>query len=240
MRYLSARHHNGERKMDAERKITYLKQMELFSSLDNEELFQVGGKIIVKQFKKNHTILFKGDTNNYIYIIFDGEVKVSQSTEDGKEVILFIHQAGEIFGETSLVDRGNSPALIAATKDTFCAIISMKDLYSIMFNYNDILERLIHILSSRLCQSWELIQMLNSNNAPQRVKTLLMMLAKRYGKNAREETILNIRLTHQSIANMTGLTRETVTRVIDVWQRNGDISTKNKLIQLNPAFMQQN
>ena len=226
--------------MDTARKSEYLKQVELFSSLGTEDLLQVGSKIVVKQFKKNDTILFKGDTNNYIYIIFDGEVKVSQSTEDGKEVILFIHQTGEIFGETSLFDRGNSPALISATTDTLCAIISMKDLYSIMFNYNDILERLIHILSSRLCQSWELIQMLNSNNAPQRVKTLLMMLAKRYGKNAREETILNIRLTHQSIANMTGLTRETVTRVIDVWQRNGDISTKNKLIQLNPAFMQGN
>ncbi len=226
--------------MDTARKLEYLKQIDLFSSLGAEDLLQVGSKIVVRQFKKNEIILFRGDTNNYIYIIFDGEVKVSQSTEDGKEIILFIHQAGEIFGETSLVDRGNSPALIAATKDTFCAIISMKDLYSIMSNYNDILERLIHILSSRLCQSWELIQMLNSNNAPQRVKTLLMMLAKRYGKNAREETILNIRLTHQSIANMTGLTRETVTRVIDVWQRNGHISTKNKLIQLNPAFMQQN
>jgi len=226
--------------MDTARKLEYLKQIDLFSSLGTEDLLQVGSKIVVKQFKKNEIILFRGDTNNYIYIIFDGEVKVSQSTEDGKEIILFIHQAGEIFGETSLVDRGNSPALIAATKDTFCAIISMKDLYSIMFNYNDILERLIHILSSRLCQSWELIQMLNSNNAPQRVKTLLMMLAKRYGKNAREETILNIRLTHQSIANMTGLTRETVTRVIDVWQRSGHISTKNKLIQLNPAFMQGN
>ena len=226
--------------MDAERKIAYLKQMELFSSLGTEELLQVGGKIVVKQFKKNETILFRGDTNNYIYIIFDGEVKVSQATEVGKEVILFIHQAGEIFGESSLVDKGNSPALIAATKDTLCAIISMKDFYTIMFNHNDILERLIHILSSRLCQSWELIQMLNSNNAPQRIKTLLMMLAKRCGRNAREETILNIRLTHQSIANMTGLARETVTRVIDVWQRNGDISTKNKLIQLNPAFMQRN
>lgn len=226
--------------MDAESKIAYLKQMELFSSLGTEELLHVGGKIIIKQYKKNDTILYKGDTNNYIYIIFDGEVKVSQSTEDGKEVILCIHQSGEIFGETSLGGRGNNPSLIAATKDTLCAIISMNELYSIMLNNNDILERLIHILSSRLCQSWELIQMLNSNNAPHRIKTLLMMLAKRYEKNAREETILNIRLTHQSIANMTGLTRETVTRVIDVWQRNGQISTKNKFIQLNPAFMQSN
>lgn len=226
--------------MNTDRKIEYLKQMELFSSLSPEELLQVGGKIVVKQFKKNETILFRGDTNNYIYIIFDGEVKVSQATEDGKEVILFIHQAGEIFGEASLVDKGNSPALIAATKDTLCAIISMKDFYTIMSNHNDILEKLIQILSSRLCQSWELIQMLNSNNAPRRVKTLLMMLAKRCERNVREETTLNIRLTHQSIANMTGLARETVTRVIDVWQRNGDISTKNKLIQLNPAFMQRN
>lgn len=226
--------------MEAERKIEYLKQIGLFSTLGNEELMHVGGKIIVKQYKKNDTILFKGDTNNYIYFIFDGEVKVSQLTEDGKEMILFIHQAGEIFGETSLGGRGNNPSLIAATKDTLCAIISMNELYSIMLNNNDILEKLIHILSSRLCQSWELIQMLNSNHAPQRIKTLLMMLAKRYEKNAREETILNIRLTHQSIANMTGLTRETVTRVIDVWQRNGQISTKNKFIQLNPAFMQSN
>ena len=226
--------------MDTARKLEYLKQIDLFSSLGTEDLLQVGSKIVVKQFKKNEIILFRGDTNNYIYIIFDGEVKVSQATEVGKEVILFIHQAGEIFGESSLVDKGNSPALIAATKDTLCAIISMKDFYTIMFNHNDILEKLIHILSSRLCQSWELIQMLNSNNAPQRIKTLLMMLAKRCGRNTREETILNIRLTHQSIANMTGLARETVTRVIDVWQRNGDISTKNKLIQLNPAFMQRN
>lgn len=224
--------------MDAERKIEYLKQVELFSSLGPKDLLQVGSKIVVKHFKKNEIILFRGDTNNYIYIIFEGEVKVSQSTEDGKEVILFIHQAGEIFGETSLFDRGNSPALISATKNTLCAVISMNDLYSIMFNYNDILERLIHILSSRLCHSWELIQMLNSNNAPQRIKTLLMMLAKRSGRNTREETILNIRLTHQSIANMTGLTRETVTRVIDVWQRNGEISTINKHFKLNPAFMQ--
>ncbi|MCC6543245.1 MAG: Crp/Fnr family transcriptional regulator [Nitrospirae bacterium] len=226
--------------MDTASKIEHLKRMELFSSLSTEDLLHVGDKIFVKQYKKNDTILFKGDTNNNIYIIFDGEVKVSQSTEDGKEVILFIHQSGEIFGETSWGGRGNNPSLIAATKDTLCAVISMNELYSIMLNNNDILERLINILSSRLCQSWELIQMLNSNHAPHRIKTLLIMLAKRYEKNAREETILNIRLTHQSIANMTGLTRETVTRVIDVWLRKGEISTKNKFIQLNPAFLQSN
>ena len=57
--------------------------------------------------------------------------------------------------------------------------------------------------------------MLNFNNAPQRIRILLTMLAKRHGRRANEEAILNIRLAHHSIANMTGLTRETVTSVID-------------------------
>jgi len=226
--------------MDKESKIKELNKIDLFSSLTPEELYQISDKLVVKQFKKNEIILFRGDSNKYIYIIFDGEVKVSQASEDGKEIILAIHQSGEIFGEASLVAEVNSPAIVEATKDTLCAIISKNDFYSIIASYSEILEHLLQILSSRLCQSWELIHLLNFNNAPQRIKTLLMMLAKRYGRRAEEETILNVRLTHQSIANMTGLTRETVTRVIDTWQRNGDISIKNKLIQLNPNFLHRN
>ena len=218
-------------------KIEHLKQRDLFSSLNPGELDQMSSKIAVKHFKKNEIIILPEDANNFIYIIFDGEVKVSQATEDGKEIILALHQSGEIFGETTLVGVENSPAIIETMKDTLTAIISKKDFYLIMSNHSDILERLLQILSSRLCHSWELIQMLNFNNAPQRIRTLLVILAKRYGIKANEETILNIRLTHQSIANMTGLTRETVTRVIDTWKRNGNISIKNKIIQLNPAFM---
>ena len=91
--------------------------------------------------------------NNYIYIILDGEVKASQATEDGKEIILTIHQSGELFGESSLVGGENSPAIVAATKDTLTAIISKKDFYSIISSDNDIMERLLQILFSRPCHS---------------------------------------------------------------------------------------
>ncbi len=66
---------------------------------------------------------------------------------------------------------------------------------------------------------------------------LFLMLSEYHGEQTTEGTILNIRLLHQDIAEMTGLARETVTRVLDKWQRSGEIKIlKNKLILLCPEF----
>jgi CRP/FNR family transcriptional regulator len=68
---------------------------------------------------------------------------------------------------------------------------------------------------------------------------LFTMLSNGYGEKTNDGIILNIKLTHQDLANMAGMTRETVTRIIDKLQKDGDIKVlKNKLILLNPDFLQ--
>ena len=65
------------------------------------------------------------------------------------------------------------------------------------------------------------------------------MLSDEYGEKSSEGITLNIKLTHQDIAEMTGMTRESVTRILDKWKNSGEITIqKNKFIRLNPAFMQ--
>jgi len=92
-------------------------------------------------------------------------------------------------------------------------------------------------LCSRLRESWAKVQMLNFNNASQRVKMLLIMLSDKYGSKSDEGIILKIKLTHQDLAEMSGMTRETVTRVIDKLQKSGEIAIlKNKVIRLTPDF----
>jgi CRP/FNR family transcriptional regulator len=64
------------------------------------------------------------------------------------------------------------------------------------------------------------------------------MLSDRYGEKTAEGVTLNIKLTHQEIAEMTGMTRETVTRMIDKWQKDGEIIVlKNKFIHLSSHFI---
>lgn len=219
-------------------KIEFLRNIQLFSSLSDEELDQVCSKVIVEEFKKNEIILHEEDTNDFMYIILLGKVKVIQTTEDGKEIILAIHKADELFGEISLIDGKTSPATVLATEDSLIAIISKNEFYSLLSNQGKVLEKFLQILCSRLRESWKRIQILNLKNSSDRIKMLFLMLSYDNGKKTPEGIILNIKLTHQNIADMAGLTRETVTRVLDKWQKSGEITIlKNKFIHMKPNFL---
>lgn len=225
--------------MSSKHKNDLIKRAELFSSLTNEEVDMLINKMLVKQFKKNEVILYEEDTNEYMYIILLGKVKVVRTTLDGKEIILAIHQSGSFFGEMSLIDGKTSPASVIATEDSLISIIAKADFFSIIFSQNKITRNLLHILCDRLRKSWDTIQLLNFNNAAQRTKMLFLMLADEYGEKTPEGIILNIKLTHQDISDMTGLTRETVTRVIDKFQKSKEITIlKDKYIRLGNNFLQ--
>ena len=219
--------------------IESLRKIQLFFSLSDEDLRLVSDKLFAKRFRKNEIILQEEDTNEYMYIILEGKVKVVQTTEDGKEILLALHQSGDSFGEMSLIDGKTSPATVVATENSVAAIVSKKDFYSLLETQKKVLNNLLLILCSRHRESWEKIQMLNHKNASHRVKILFLMLSDKYGEKSPEGGIvLNIKLTHQEIAEMTGMTRETVTRVIDKRQRDGEITVlKNKFIHLSTNFL---
>ena len=217
-----------------------LKNTKLFHSLSDEEMDQIIKKMNVRKFKKNEIILYEEDTNEFMYVILLGKVKVIRTTEDGKEIILAIHKSGSFFGEMSLIDGKTSPASVIATEDALIAILAKKDFFSIVFLHNKVTVNLLKILCSRLRRCWDTIQLLNFNNASNRTKMLLLMLTEEYGEKTAEGTVLNIKLTHQDISDMTGLTRESVTRVIDKLQKQKEIIVlKNRFICLTPRFMQE-
>jgi len=218
--------------------IEHLKNIQLFSSLTDDELHQIKDKLSLKRYKKHEVILFEEDTTEYMYIILNGKTKVVQTTEDGKEILLAMHHSGEFFGEMSLLDGKTSPATVVAMEDSSVAIISRQEFYSLIRAQKRILDNLLLILCSRLRDSWEKIQLLNLKNASHRIKILFLMLSDRYGEKTAEGVTLNIKLTHQEIAEMTGMTRETVTRMIDKWQKDGEISVlKNRFIHLSSHFI---
>lgn len=223
--------------LDEKEKASALKNIQLFSELPDKELNQINSKIALKLFRKNETILYEENTSEFMYIILSGKVKVIKTTGEGKEIILAMHNAGNFFGEMSLIDGKTSPASVAATEDSIISVISKKDFYSLLFEHKKVLENLLKILSSRLRTSWDTIKLLNFNNASQRIRTLFFMLSEEHGKRTADGIILNANLSHKEISEMTGLTRETVTRVMDKWQKEGEIAIlKNKSIRLNPAF----
>ncbi len=220
-------------------KIDFLRNIQLFSSLTDEELNRIGTGITIEEFKKNEVVLHEEDTNEFMYIILFGKVKVIQTTEDGKEIILAVHKADDFFGEVSLIDGKTSPATVQTLEDSLIAFIAKKDFYSLLVTQSKVLEKMLHIFCSRLRESWERIYILNAKNASDRVKLLFLTLSHKNGSATSDGIVLNLKLTHQEIADMAGLSRETVTRILDKLQKDGEISIlKNKMICMKSTFLQ--
>jgi CRP/FNR family cyclic AMP-dependent transcriptional regulator len=219
--------------------IELLGNIQLFSSLSSKELQKIIEKIEIKKVRKGEIILRQEDTNRYMYVILDGKVKVIQITQDGRETMLALHHSGESFGELSLIDNKTAPAMVLAAEKCIVAIISREDFYSLLYTQGKVLETLLQILCSRLRDSWGMIQLLSMSNASQKLRLLFLRLSREHGRQDAEGTILTVRLTHQDIANMVGTTRETVTRTIDKWQRDGEIKfLKGRYILLRHNFYQ--
>ncbi len=220
------------------KELKYLRNIQLFSLLDEDELEQISSIVSLKTFLKNETILIEEDTNEFMYIILLGRVKVTSMTDEGKETVLAIHNEGDFFGEMSLIDGSTSPATVVATEKSLVAIVSRNNFYSLLYSQRKILEKLLHIFCQRLRESWKKIHILSLKNAHERLKHLFITLSEDHGRETKDGVLLDIKLTHQDIADMAGLTRESVTRVIDRWKREGAISMVNKKkIRLSGDFL---
>jgi CRP/FNR family transcriptional regulator len=215
-----------------------LSSIRFFSSLTESEFDQISPRVALKDFRKGEVILNEEDSSDFMYMVLEGKVKVFRNTEDGKETILAFHGTGQFFGEMSLIDGKTAPATVSATEDSLVATVSRKDFYALIFNQGKILEELLQILCSRIRDSWKLIEMLNFKNASERLRMLFLILSDENGRRTPEGIVLDIKLTHQNIADMTGLTRETVTRVLDRWQRSGEITiSRDRQILLTGDFL---
>lgn len=221
----------------ASEKLDQLRKLEIFSTFPDEELQGICSRMSFREYDKNMIIFDESDTNEYMYGVIDGEVKAYRISEDGRESILAIRGEGKTFGELSMIDGMTSPAAVMATENSRVAFMSRKDFHRLVKTESKFAARLLEILCQQVRESIKMLELMNQKNASERIKMLFTTLARERGEETSEGILLGIKLTHQRIADMTGLTRESVTRTIDKWKKEGMLTvTREKHIQLKSGF----
>ena len=176
-----------------------LKNIPLFSSLNDEELAEIEKVAVKKTFPKNTILFSEGDSTDALYVICEGKVKVTIDDNEGKEIILSIIGAGEYFGEMALLDDEPRSASVVTKEATQLLIIPKKDFMDIVSS-NPITFNLLKDLVKRLREANKKIESLALLDVYGRVARILNQFAKPHdGKMVIEE-----KLTHQEIANMIG------------------------------------
>ena len=198
----------------------------MFESIGQADLQSLSNKAIEKNFKKGDIIFKEGDSNIFVYIISDGQVKSAKYTADGKEAITEILGKCDVMGQVVILGKASYDYSASALTDTSALLIKRDDFLAVIKKNSELALKLIESLSSRLKETQNKLQEFVSEKVEQRIAKALLMLKGRMGDE--------IPFTRQEIANMVGTTIETAIRVTSRFKEAKIIdSVRGKIMILN-------
>lgn len=205
----------------------FLATVPLFSGLQRDEIQKFADLTRERAYPKGSVILFQDDPGDSLFVLRAGRVKVVLIGEDGREVILGVLEPGAHFGELALIDDQPRSAHVIAMDDSQLLILRREDFRRRVEANPSVAWALLTELSRRLRRADVKIGGLVLLDVPGRIARLLLDLAAEAGSDAIDKP-----LTHQTIAQMIGASRETVSRAMKEFQDAGLITVERRRISI--------
>jgi global nitrogen regulator NtcA len=197
---------------------------------------------VVESYERGKTIFFPGDPAEKVYFLMKGAVKLSRVYEAGEEITVALLRENSVFGVLSLVTGQRSDRFYHAVAFTPVELLSAPiDLVEKALNEHPELSMLmLKGLSSRILQTEMMIETLAHRYMGSRLVSFLLILCRDFGLPTNEGIRIDLKLSHQAIAEAIGSTRVTVTRLLgDLRQENMISIYKKKITVHNPVALSQ-
>ena len=211
-----------------------LKGVELFSELSEEQIGMLANLVVSQNFNRDETVVLEGDDSvQALYLIASGSVQVYMTGVDGRETILSFLERGDFFGEMSLIDGEPRSASVRTVTDAQMLIIHRESFLKLIRQSPEIAMGLLSELSKRLRKANRQIGSLSTMSVSGRVAGTLLNLMEERGvrihtDNGSMVTVIHNRPTQQQLADMSGTTRETVSRICSLLVKTNAIAMTGK------------
>ncbi len=204
--------------------------------LSLEDLERAGVRVAERRFGARDLIFAPGDPDGQLYFVLDGTVRLYKIYGGFREATVALLTHGDVFGELGLEEAGRQNAFAEAITASRVAVVRKPNLIEVVKRRPEFALKLFSSFSKRLGRSDETIESLLDREVSTRLATLLSHLADRFGEPDGSATILNVRLTHQDLANMVASTREAVSKVMSEFRREGLIEVRGRRISVSPRL----
>ena len=172
-------------------------------------------------YRKHEPICFPGQPADTVYLLKQGRVKISRVNEKGQEATICLLEPGEIFGEVEAMDGTLRETLVQALEPVLVCEITRENFLRFLDRCPAVGIHLLKKIGGRLRDIESKFGDLVFQNAPARLAKLLLQLGESMGDRDQDRIRLNVRLTHQNLANLIGTSRETVSALLSQFQRQG-------------------
>lgn len=216
-----------------------LSRTPLFGGLTPSELDTIAGMAKVTRLKRHEPLFYKGDPGNALYLVVRGVVRISTVSADGRETVLNLMHAGQVFGEIAALDGGERTADATAVDDVELLSIERHHLLSFLKSNPDSCIRMLAAVCDRLRWVSELLEDANYLELPARLAKRLLLLARTFGQETNSGVRISLKLSQQELATHMSASREAINRQFKQWGEDGFVTLEGGRIVIRdvPALM---
>jgi CRP-like cAMP-binding protein len=214
-------------------KLWYLKNLDMFSHLRDEEMHHVIEKTsAMKEIKKGEVLYLQGSSDKNIYILKKGAVKINKLSPEGRVITLDILKGGTLLGELGAIEESERDETAEVIEDGLICIMSkahFDEMLKIVPGLSIRLNKIIGLRRRKIEN--KLLDLLYSTVEERLAKTLINLLDD-FGIPEDNSYILKIKLTHQDLSELIASTRETTTATLSHMKKEGLIDYEGKYIRI--------
>lgn len=182
----------------------------------------------IRTLPRGTRIFDQGEPNERAHALLTGSVRISQTGSDGNEVVIRFIGPGEIFGSVAIYTDRKYPADATAMVDSIEVSWSRGDLLALMERHSKIATNMIGIVGQRLAELQERVRELAAHRTDRRVAHTLLRLLRQAGHPVAGGTEIGFPLRRKDIADISGTTLYTISRILTSWERGGLLFSRNQ------------
>ncbi|CAN7196427.1 Crp/Fnr family transcriptional regulator [Paenibacillus sp. LjRoot153] len=212
--------------------VPLLQHIPLFQELAEEDLIGIAPLFTEKKVKKGTILFVEGDAGEELFLIHTGVVKIYR-LDEAKEIILALFRDGDFFGEMSLISSGLTRSATAeAMQSCTLYVLNRTAFTDFMEKSPRLCLKLLETTMQRLRHANDQIYDLTFLGVRSRIIKTIIRLSEQHGSATPNGILINVKLTHQQLANLVGTVRESVTKVLQELLDDEFIFIDKKLITL--------
>lgn len=216
-------------------KLWYLQRFKLLDALSESQRQFLAQSARMFELKRGERVYVPGDPSDQIFLLKRGVVKIASPGSDHQEAVLAFLHPGDIFGELAVVDESPRDHLAEVHEDACLCALSRDLILRLARESPELGYRITKVMGSRVRQFRTRLEELLCTSATGRVAHALVDLAGEHGISDDRGIIIPFRLSQRDLANLVGLTRETVNVVLHDFRQRGLVEVEGKSIRLLDA-----
>ncbi|WP_429177997.1 Crp/Fnr family transcriptional regulator [Ensifer sp. LBL] len=189
--------------------------------MSDPELDTLLTRATVRRVPQNEAVFEQGATADFFFLLLNGRLKVTQVTKDGQQIIVRVVNPGDLFGFARALQRSDYPGTATAATESL-VLAWPTELWNIFVQKNPHLAvNALHTIGQRLDEAHTRIREMSTEEVERRVAHTVLRLAEQAGKPESGGIRIDFPISRQDIAEMTGTTLHTVSRILSAWEGRG-------------------